>query len=62
MGFGFGKKRKLRSVGGSSVRAVGNGVEPIDKAIIGSDGTKGMVGRRVKPIDKGKRNIFDPMS
>jgi len=60
MGFGFGKKRKLRSVGGSSVSAIGRGVEPIDKAIMGSDGTKGMVGKRVKPIDKTKRNLFDP--
>ena len=53
MGFGFGKKRKLRSFGG---------VEPIDKKIEGTSGTKGMVGRKVKPIDKKVRNIFDPMS
>ncbi len=54
MGFGFGKKRKLRGFG--------NDVKPIDKPITGTTGTKGMVGKKVKPIDKKVRNIFDPMS
>lgn len=54
MGFGFGKKRV--------VKGFGSDVEPIDKKIMGTDGTKGMVGKRVKPIDKKTRNIFDPMS
>jgi len=52
MGFGFGKKRKLRMFGE---------VKPIDKAITGTSGTKGKVGKNVKAIDKPTRNIFDPL-
>jgi len=54
MGFGFGKKR--------GTIAFGNDVKPIDKAIMGTSGEKGMVGKKVKPIDKKTKNIFDPMS
>lgn len=54
MGFGFGKKRVTKGFG--------NSITPIDKPITGTDGTKGMVGKRVKPIDKKTKNVFDPMS
>lgn len=58
MGFGFGRKKQngIRGTG------FGSSIKPIDKEIMGTDGTKGMVGKKVKPIDKPKRNIFDPMS
>jgi hypothetical protein len=52
MGFGFGKKRKLRLFGE---------VKPIDKAITGTSGVKGRIGKVVKPIDKKTKNIFDPL-
>ncbi len=57
MGFGLGKKRNgIRGTG------FGSSIKPIDKEIMGTDGTKGMVGKKVKPIDKKTKNIFDPMS
>ena len=57
MGFGFGKKRNgIRGTG------FGSSIKPIDKEIMGTDGTKGMVGKKVKPIDKKTKNIFDPMN
>jgi len=44
MGFGLGRrKRKLTTIG--------DGVKPIDTAIMGTSGTRGMVGSGVKPID-----------
>ena len=75
MGFGSGRKRRLRPLGNgvkpidtpimgtSGTRGmVGNGVKPIDTAIMGTSGTRGMVGKRVKPIDRKKKNVFDPFS
>lgn len=78
MGFGFGGKkgnsRKRLGVGairpiGRRVRPIGDGVKPIDRPIkaidttvSGTSGVKGRVGKRVKPIDKRVRNIFDPLS
>lgn len=58
MGFGFGRKKH------NGVRGTGFGdsITPIDKKITGTDGTKGKVGKNVKPIDKKVKNIFDPMS
>ena len=74
MGFGFGGKkgnaRKRLGVGavrpiGRRVRPIGDGVKPIDTGDLtmkGTSGVKGRVGRRVKPIDKPVKNIFDPLS
>ena len=53
---GFGLHKKVRGTG------FGNAITPIDKKISGTDGTKGMVGKRVKPIDRKTKNIFDPLS
>ena len=58
MGFGFGRKKH----NGIKGTGFGNSIKPIDKTIMGTDGTKGMVGKAVKPIDKKTRNVFDPMS
>ncbi len=73
MGFGLGRKRKLKPVGRNGLRpidrprrAVGDGVTPIDRpiravgtAVSGTSGTKGRVGKKVKPIDRTPKNIFD---
>lgn len=62
MGFGFGKKRKVRAIGTNRVRpvdrngrrtGVGSGmVKPIDTPIFGVSGTTGRVGSMVRPIDR----------
>lgn len=74
MGFGFGgKKGNSRKRLGAGVRAIKpidrNGkrtvrgqVTPIDSPITGISGSKGRVGKAVKPIDKrtrGADDIFD---
>ncbi len=72
MGFGLGKGNSRKRLGAGALRPIGRRVKPIGDGVVpidtgdltmkGTSGVKGRVGKRVKPIDKPIRNIYDPLS
>ncbi len=47
---------------GKGVKAIDTPIKELGEKFRGTSGLGGRVGKVVKPIDKNKRNIFDPMS
>lgn len=58
MGFGLGRKRRIRPIG-DGVKPIDRPIGAIDRPISGVSGVKGKVGRNVKPINRRVKNADD---
>ena len=59
---GIGRADKARIIRlGRGVKAIDTPIKELGETFRGTSGLGGKVGKVVKPIDKKKRNIFDPL-
>jgi len=59
---GVGRADKARIMRlGKGVKAIDTPIKELGETFRGTSGLGGKVGRKIMPIDKKKRNIFDPL-